>query len=763
MFIAILTLLSALSISGVAAYYSIIGLATIFPGAFWPVVIMGSVLEAGKLVCASWLYRNWKQTNIVLRSYLFFAVIVLSLVTSMGIFGFLSKAHLQNEFADGSVQQKIELINSQIRTEENIIARQQEIINRSFGKDTSTTVRLNQLNERLRQLDREVEAYTSQGTSFLGGDGVKKGLALKESQRAEREKIQKEIQSLTNKSTTSTQEAENKIASSQQKITNLIAKRDPLISDKLKLEAEIGPIKYIAALAVDFGWTEKVDANSAVRWVIIILIFVFDPLAVLMLVAANQSLIRRFPVREDPPEDIVDLERPDLDTPVIPTGVVKETPKEDPAVAAWNAMIERANEEAARERALHKKQLEDQAREWQAKLDVFNSKVEKPEPKKIEIVPVDDEKKPEDVVSYNIKELVTNEVKEEHKAEEPKEEVKTDTTILQEQFSEITYDPKKKTDETINVDKPPKGKPLVLKTVVENKLPKLPKDDFERRGILNKFHQEHGKYEDVSPEELKQERDNFNRERFLEAVAITEDDARNHPPITKGRMAFFQDYIDDILRGDTEAENLPPDIARTCAVLLSEYDNPAIVEPQPAGIPDIEVVTTEGLKEKFAPEPPVEDRDITEEELDRLLDGFKDNPTADGQEYDIVIQGGKKIRVPKVKYVQNEEQQLSDGWSKIKELDLPEPEQNEIILPKLDETPESQVMELADNITVESQLPKVSIDKHRKRLLSDEQYRQKIEQRINDLITKIEAGEIKLSDLSSEDQTVIIGLMKEQE
>src|SRR6056300_1260595 len=106
MFIALLTLLSALSISGVAAYYSIIGLATIFPGAFWPVVIMGSVLEAGKLVCASWLYRNWKRTNILLRSYLFFAVIVLIMVTSMGIFGFLSKAHLQNEFADGSVQQK---------------------------------------------------------------------------------------------------------------------------------------------------------------------------------------------------------------------------------------------------------------------------------------------------------------------------------------------------------------------------------------------------------------------------------------------------------------------------------------------------------------------------------------------------------------------------------------------------------------------------------------------------------------------------------
>ena len=290
MFIALLTLLSALSISGVAAYYSIIGLATIFPGAFIPVVLMGSVLEVGKLVCASWLYRNWTSTNLLLRSYLFFAVIVLSLVTSMGIFGFLSKAHLQNEFADGSITQKIEIINSQIQTEENIIARQNEVIKRSFGTGTSNTVRLEQLNQRLVQLDREVEAYTKQGSSFFGGDSVKKGLDLKASQKAERDKINTEINRLTSTSSTSSSAAEQQIARSQQKITEFIQKRDPLMSERLKLEAEIGPIKYIAALAVDVGMSQKVDANSAVRWVIIILIFVFDPLAVLMLVAANQSI-----------------------------------------------------------------------------------------------------------------------------------------------------------------------------------------------------------------------------------------------------------------------------------------------------------------------------------------------------------------------------------------------------------------------------------------------------------------------------------------
>jgi hypothetical protein len=283
---------------------------------------------------------------------------VLSIVTSMGIFGFLSKAHLQNEFADGSVQQKIELINSQIKTQESVITRQQEIINRAFGKDTSTTVRLNQLNERLRQLDKEVEAYTSQGTGVFKGDNVKKGLAVKESQKAEREQIQNEIRSLTNKSTASTQDAENKIAQSQQKITDLISQRDPLVAEKLKLEAEIGPIKYIAALAVDFGWAQEVNANSAVRWVIIILIFVFDPLAVLMLVAANQSFIRKFPVKEDPPEDIIDLEKPDLDPPLAP--IVSQSTTNPTS-------------------------------DWQQKLSTFNQKVQKEDTRPVKVIVADEE------------------------------------------------------------------------------------------------------------------------------------------------------------------------------------------------------------------------------------------------------------------------------------------------------------------------------------------------------------------------------------
>jgi hypothetical protein len=744
MFIALLTLLSALSISGVAAYYSIIGLATIFPGAFIPVVLMGSVLEVGKLVCASWLYRNWTSTNLLLRSYLFFAVIVLSLVTSMGIFGFLSKAHLQNEFADGSVIQKIEIINSQIRTEESIIARQNEVIKRSFGTGTSNTVRLEQLNQRLVQLDREVEAYTKQGSSFFGGDSVKKGLDLKASQKAERDKINTEINRLTSTSSTSSSAAEQQIARSQQKITEFIQKRDPLMSERLKLEAEIGPIKYIAALAVDVGMSQKVDANSAVRWVIIILIFVFDPLAVLMLVAANQSLVRRFPIPVEKPREIIDLETPDLDTPVMSTGTVKEEPKiaevvEDPAIVQWNDMINKMNEQTRIEKEQHLKDLEAQARDWQVKLEAFNAKVEKPEPRKIEIVPIRDEKKPENLVSYTLKDLISNTIVEEIKEEptvEIVEEIKEEPTV------EIVEEPKKKTEE-IDINKPKNAKPFVLRTIKEPAVPvepALPADNYERKGMLNGLHQQHGKYQDVSDTELKGERDDLNKIRFLDAVPVTVEDARNHAPITKSRMGFFEDYIDDILRGDTLAEDLPPEIAHTCAII---------------GKPDIEVMTTEGLKERFMPEPKVEDRDISEDELNDLLEGFDDGEELKGG-FDIVIKGGKKIRVPKASYVQNEEQKTSAGWSRIKELELPEPEQNEIQLPIFKSINESEVFDIADNITIETVLPKAGIDNHKKRLLSDEQYRQKIEQRINDLITKIESGEIKLNDLSAEDQTVII-------
>jgi hypothetical protein len=258
----------------------------------------------------------------------------------------------------------------------------------------------------------------------------------------------------------------------------------------------------------------------------------------------------------------------------------------------------------------------------------------------------------------------------------------------------------------------------------------------------------------------KLERDAYNVYQFLKEFPVTAEEARAHPPVTQSRMAYFEDTIDDIKRGTVRAGQLPPDVRKTVSVLLSEHDNPAIQEPRPEPKPEptIRTMTTEGLAETFAPEPSTEDRDITDDELDALLSGTEEEP--DDGAYDILIQGGRKIRVPKKTYKQNSEQEISGNWSRIKELDLPEPEKNEIILPTLPSEAEPEIE--TDEIQIANTLPKEKIQNHKKRLINDDEYRQRIESRINDLITKIEAGELQLNDLTPEDQTVIIGIMKEQ-
>ena len=416
MFIAILTLLSALSISGVAIFYSVIGLATIFPGAFWPVVIMGSVLEVGKLVTASWLYRNWRQTRFLLKTYLTIAVIVLSLITSMGIFGFLSKAHLEQNLAENTTTQRIEIINSKIQSEETYIKRQLKIIERAENTLNKTTtsnkdaIELEQqslkdvqdkfktlltvetntvkdLNDRIRNLDADVTAIlTQQNKAFFNEE--KAAADLKASQKEERAQInnkiaeaqdrikilkddyavdtaviQKRIDSLRegnidDKSDVNTQieVAEANILKAQNNIDDLIIDREPLEAKMIKLEAEVGPVKYIASLVVDWGITSEVDTSEAVRWVILIIIFVFDPLAVLLLVAANQSLIRKFPVEPIKPQEIVDLEKPD----------------EEDVTLKWNEMYNKQDAVERMDKATA------QLQEWKDKLEAFNAKVPKP-------------------------------------------------------------------------------------------------------------------------------------------------------------------------------------------------------------------------------------------------------------------------------------------------------------------------------------------------------------------------------------------------
>jgi hypothetical protein len=250
-------------------------------------------------------------------------------------------------------------------------------------------------------------------------------------------------------------------------------------------------------------------------------------------------------------------------------------------------------------------------------------------------------------------------------------------------------------------------------------------DPAESERVLKVFHKQHGNYKDATDVDLKNERDDLNRQAFLEAYPVTAEDSRKHPPITASRRAFFQDYVDDVLRGNTTAENLPPDVARTVAIILSEHPDPAIAAKKPVNTAveqtGLTTMTTEELKEHFGIEPKTEDRDITTDELDELI-------------------GDMEAEEKKPTYVQNEEQQESNQWSRI--LEIKEPDKNEIILPELPSTPEQDIPELAETMAVAATIPSERITKHRNKMLSDDEYRRRIEGRINDLITKIEQGEI---------------------
>ena len=243
MFLTLLTFLSAISISVIAAGYSIVGLATLFAGAVVPIIAMGSALEVGKLVAASWLYHNWNSdVPRLLKSYLFGAIIVLIFITSLGIFGFLSKAHLDQVKPVSGNNIKIELLDKQINQQNLIIDRAEKQIN---------------------VLDKALEVY-------IDKEYVSKGLK-------ERKKQEEERTLLT-----------NTINEASDKIADLTNQKASLSLEQNKIEAEVGPIKYVAELI--YGEQAQDNFDKAVRFVILILIFVFDPLAVLLLIAANISL-----------------------------------------------------------------------------------------------------------------------------------------------------------------------------------------------------------------------------------------------------------------------------------------------------------------------------------------------------------------------------------------------------------------------------------------------------------------------------------------
>ena len=208
-----LIIAAALLLSGIAAYYSVLGLVTIFVGAFWPVVIMGSALEFAKIVTVPWLYKNWKNLNLLMKSYLTMAILLLMLITSMGIFGFLSKAHTTSS------------LNSNNNTAELSILKQQE-------------------------------------------DGVRKRLDY--------------LLARAKDPSTASNKLDRQIQDTQKELKSIVDKELPLMKADNAFSSEFGPLKYIAN--VIYG---NNDIDAAVRLVIMIIMLVFDPLAMLLLICAN--------------------------------------------------------------------------------------------------------------------------------------------------------------------------------------------------------------------------------------------------------------------------------------------------------------------------------------------------------------------------------------------------------------------------------------------------------------------------------------------
>ena len=243
---ATLTLLVALALSTIAAWYSIQGLMAIFAAAITPIIIMGSALEVAKVVTAVWLHNYWERSSWKLKIYLIPAVIALAFLTSMGIFGYLSKSHSDQALVSGDVQAKISVFDEKIKT-----ARENIESNKTAVKQLNT------------QVDQLVGRTTDE-------KGIDRSVTVRRQQASERTKLNKEI------------------ATAQSQIAKLNEEAAPIRAQIRKVEAEVGPIKYIAALI----YGDNPDSNlleRAVRWMIVLIVFVFDPLALMLVLAAQSS------------------------------------------------------------------------------------------------------------------------------------------------------------------------------------------------------------------------------------------------------------------------------------------------------------------------------------------------------------------------------------------------------------------------------------------------------------------------------------------
>ena len=244
-----LALLVAVGLSSVAAYFSILGLTSIFAASFWPVVVMGSMLEAAKVVATSWTYRNWQTAPALIRYYLVLSIIVLMVITSMGTFGYLSKAHIEQTASVSGVAAQLAIYDERIKSvNENI--------------DANRTL--------LKQFDEAVNQVMSRSTDSKGAE---RSLQIRKAQQKDRSRLMEEISTL------------------QKEIGRLNTEKSPLVSQIKNVEKEVGPIKYIAELFVDRA--DDSFLEKTVRWVIILIVTVFDPLAVLLLIAANSGLVRQ--------------------------------------------------------------------------------------------------------------------------------------------------------------------------------------------------------------------------------------------------------------------------------------------------------------------------------------------------------------------------------------------------------------------------------------------------------------------------------------
>lgn len=241
-----LIMLVAITISAIAAWYSVAGLTAIFSAAVIPVIIMGGALEAGKLVATVWLHNNWRRAGWAFKTYLIPAIVFLMLLTSMGIFGFLSKAHSDQSLVTGDATSRVAIYDEKIATERENVA---------------------QAKKALEQMNAQVDQMLGRTDTERG---TERAVVIRKQQAKERAVLQTEI------------------AKSQKIIQQLQAERAPFAAEARKVEAEVGPIKYIAALI----YGDNPDQNileRAVRWVIILIVIVFDPLALTLILAANKQ------------------------------------------------------------------------------------------------------------------------------------------------------------------------------------------------------------------------------------------------------------------------------------------------------------------------------------------------------------------------------------------------------------------------------------------------------------------------------------------